>query len=188
MRNQIQPWMPVHRIGDLGVARSTFRAPLMPSRRRVGELPLSLQQWTGFATIVAAHDVEVRYELALRRVGISLRDFAVLAEIRQRRGIGQRALAERVGIGCSRLSDQLSCLETEGLVMRTLNESDLRRRRIYLTAEGDRALAEGRNRIEAADRAWLSPLPGSECPTFRALLERLLPRANDLWGGYRPIT
>ena len=183
-----RPWMPTHRTGDPGMERITFREPLMPSRRRSHELPKSLEHWTGFAVIVAAHDVEARYERALRPAGISLRDFAVLAEIRQRRGIGQRALAERVGIGCSRLSDQLSCLETAGLVMRTLNETDLRRRRIFLTDDGDRALAEGRERIDAADYAWQSGLRAGERPGFRAQLERLLPRARDMWSGYRPVT
>lgn len=149
---------------------------------------MSLQQWTGFAVIVAAHEVEVRYELALRPVGISLRDFAVLAEIRQRRGLGQTALAERVGIGSSRLSDQLSCLETEGLVERTLNETDLRRRRIFLTPEGDRALAAARERIEVADRAWQSSLRITERPLFRALLERLMSGARQASRGYRPVT
>jgi DNA-binding MarR family transcriptional regulator len=180
--------MPIHRTGDIGSERITFREPLMPSRRRTAELPVSLQEWTGFAVIVAAHAVEVRYERALRPVGISLRDFAVLAEIRQRRGIGQRALAERVGIGRSRLSDQLSCLETAGLVMRTLNEIDLRRRRIFLTPDGEHALAHGRQCIDTADKAWQSSLRARERPTFRALLEQLLPEARDPWRGYRLVT
>jgi DNA-binding MarR family transcriptional regulator len=188
MRHQLSPWMPRHRPGDAGAGPVTFRQPLMPSRRRTRELPLSLQQWTGFAVIVAAHEVEVRYELALRRVGISLRDFAVLSEARQRRGIGQRALAERVGIGCSRLSDQLRRLETEGLVERMLNESDLRRRRVFLTPEGDRALAEARDRIDTADRAWQSGLRITERPAFRALLERLLAGARHPSRGYRAAT
>ena len=177
-----------HNPRDPTAARLSFRAPLMPSRRRIRDVPVSLQQWTGFAVIVAAHQVEVRYELALRDVGISLRDFAVLAEIRQRRGLGQRALAEHVGVGDARLSDQLSCLETEGLVERTLNETDLRRRRIYLTPEGDLALAAARERIDATDRAWLSGLGSTERPRFRALLERLLAEARPLWRGYKAVT
>jgi DNA-binding MarR family transcriptional regulator len=175
----------VRRLGDPGVARVTFRAPLLPSRRRAQELPASLAHWTGFAVIVAAHDVEVRYELALRDTGISIRDFAVLAEARQRRGIGQRGLAQRVGIGYSSLSNQLSWLASAGLVRRGVSERDLRRRSVLLTPEGDHALAVARDLIDAAEKEWLAPLSEAERPAFRAGLERLLPETYDLWSGYR---
>jgi DNA-binding MarR family transcriptional regulator len=78
-----------------------------------------------------------------------------------------------VGLGRSRLSDHLSVLETEGLIERLLNERDLRRRRIWLTREGQLALADGRERIALADHNWMSPLSMTERPYFRAMIDRL---------------
>jgi MarR family transcriptional regulator for hemolysin len=157
----------------------------MPSRRRARELPVSLSHWTGFAVIVAAHDIEVRYEVALRDTGISVRDFAVLAEARQRRGIGQRGLAQRVGIGYSSLSDQLSAMADAGLVKRRVSATDLRRRSVLLTPDGDHVLAVARERIDSTDKNWLASLGDEERPAFRAMLERLLPETHDMWNGYR---
>jgi hypothetical protein len=79
------------RVGEPGTARMTFRGPLLPSRRRAGEVPVSLAAYHGFAVIAAAHDIEGRYERALYPAGVALRDFAVMAEIAQRPGIGRPA-------------------------------------------------------------------------------------------------
>jgi DNA-binding MarR family transcriptional regulator len=179
---------PGHRVGEPGTARVTFRGPLLPSRRRAEAVPDSITHYAGFAIIAAAHDIEGRYERCLHEAGISVRDFAVLAEAAQRQGIGQSALAWRVGLGRSRLSDQLSVLETEGLIERLLNERDLRRRRIWLTREGQHALAEGRERIGRADHNWLRPLTINERPYFRAILDRLGQEARGPRFGYPRVT
>jgi MarR family transcriptional regulator for hemolysin len=176
------------RVGAPGTARMTFRGPLLPSRRRAAEVPLSLAAYHGFAVIAAAHDIERRYEEALYPVGISLRDFAVMAEIAQRPGIGQAALAHRVGLGRSRLSDHLAVLETEGLIERLLNERDLRRRRIWVSREGQHALAEGRARIARADHNWMMKLKLAERVYLRAMLERLGPDARAIRVGYAAAT
>jgi DNA-binding MarR family transcriptional regulator len=176
------------RVGAPGTARMTFRGPLLPSRRRASEVPRSLSAYHGFAVIPAAHDIEGRYERVLYPVGISLRDFAVMAEIAQRPGIGQAALAHHVGLSRSRLSDHLSVLETEGLIERLLSERDLRRRRIWLSGEGRRALADGRERIARADHNWLMQLKLSERAYLRTLLDRLGPDGRDLRIGYPPAT
>ena len=176
------------RVGAPGTARMTFRGPLLPARRRAAEVPASLVAYHGFALIAAAHDIEGRYERALYDVGISLRDFAVIAEVAQRPGIGQAALAHRVGLGRSRLSDHLSVLETEGLIERLLNERDLRRRRIWISREGRHALADGRERLTRADDGWLMKLKLAERAYLRAMLDRLGPDDRVLRIGYPAAT
>jgi DNA-binding MarR family transcriptional regulator len=176
------------RVGEAGTSRLTFRGPLLPARRRASALPISISHWAGFAVIAAAHDVECRYERALFEAGISVRDFAILAEVAKRSGIGQKALAENVGLGRARVSDHLSVLETEGLIERLLNERDLRRRRIWLTREGQHVLAKGKEAIARADHNWMSPLKLSERPHFRAMLDRLGPDARGPRPGYPRVT
>lgn len=174
--------------GQQGPRLLTFRGPLLPSRRRAAKVPDSLVHYAGFAAIVAAHDIEGRYERALEPVGISVRDFVVLAEIGRSPGIGQLALAERVGLGRSRLSDHLSTLETNALTERLLNVADLRRRRVWLTSYGQSALADGRRRIERADRNWLMALAIQEKIAFRTFLDRLEPATRAPRLGYPPAT
>lgn len=176
------------RVGEPGTARMTFRGPLLPSRRRAGEVPVSLAAYHGFAVIAAAHDIEGRYERALYPAGVSLRDFAVMAEIAQRPGIGQAGLADHVGLGRSRLSDHLSVLETEGLIERLLSERDLRRRRIWLSSEGRHVLADARERIAHCDHNWMMRLKLAERVYLRALLERLGPDGRSIRVGYAAAT
>jgi DNA-binding MarR family transcriptional regulator len=180
------PWET--RVGAKDTARMTFRGPLLPSRRRAVELPRSLAAYHGFALIAAAHDIETRYERDLYPVGISVRDFAVMAEIAQRPAIGQAALAHHVGLSRSRLSDHLSVLETEGLIERLLSERDLRRRRIWLSNEGRYALSHGRERLQRADHNWMMRLSMPERTYLRAILDRLGPDGRDMRIGYPAAT
>lgn len=164
---------PPLRVGERGNLRITFRAPLLPSRRRCTDLPVSLSTWTGFAVITCAHQIEVLYEEALRPTGITVRDFAVLSEAAQRAGISQTALAERVGITRPRLSDHLARLEGTGYIERRLDIVDLRRRRIWLSHEGAEMLEEARVAIGRADHLWLLRLHHRDRPLFRASVDRL---------------
>jgi DNA-binding MarR family transcriptional regulator len=153
---------------------STFRGPLLP-RGRTSDLPVSLSRWTGFALIVAANAVEERYARAAREAGISLRDFVVLAEIGQRPGLSQTALSERVGLTRARVSQQLAVLDTAGYVAREMNELDLRRRRLWLSGNGERVVEEVAETLSTVDHGWLSVLERGERIVFAAALKRLRP-------------
>jgi DNA-binding MarR family transcriptional regulator len=158
------------RIGD-GV--STFRGPLLI--RDGYEVPVSLERWSGFVLIVAAHAVEQRYAHAMRDLGISLRDFVMLSEIAARPGLSMTALSQRLGISRSRTSEQLDVLDMAGCVRREMNRYDLRRRNIWITAPGRRELEEARERIDRVDKHLLIPLESRERPWFAAALRRLPP-------------
>jgi DNA-binding MarR family transcriptional regulator len=154
-----------------GVA--TFRGPLLPARRRDLGLPIALEPWTGFALIVAAHTIERRFAHAAYLLGISLRDFVVLAEAARVPGISNGALAERVGLGRSRMSEQLAVLEAAGYVTRELNVFDLRMRRVYPTFDGQQVVEEAAERLTELDRGWLSLLAPAERRAFTAVVRRL---------------
>jgi DNA-binding MarR family transcriptional regulator len=168
----------------------TVRGPLLPSRsrRKGARLPGTLSRWAGFTVIDAAHDVERRYAKAMRDIGTSLRDFVVLSEIDRRPGIGQSALAWRLGLGRSRLSEQLAVLDGAGYIERQINELDLRKRRIWVSGQGLVLLEEARAVASRVDNAWLAGLSQVERDHLRAFLRRLSPGATSRGTAGRPAS
>jgi DNA-binding MarR family transcriptional regulator len=159
----------------------TFRGPLLPrDRRRDRPLPRSLERWSGFVAIAAAHAVEERYAAIVRNQGISLRDFVLLVELARHQGISQSHLAHRVGLGRSRVSEQLTVLDTAGYVSRELNQLDLRKRRIWISWTAQQIVEDLTEQITKVDNGWLSPLePRHERPAFVAALRRLPPAVSE---------
>jgi DNA-binding MarR family transcriptional regulator len=136
---------------------------------------VSLQRYAGFVLLVVADAIETRYASATYNLGFSLRDFVLMAEIAQRPGISQAALAERVGLGRSRVSEQLAVLDTAGYVERQTDIYDLRRRRIWISANAQRALEDATERLTDIDHGWLSSLAPFDRHCFTASLRRLPP-------------
>jgi DNA-binding MarR family transcriptional regulator len=151
----------------------TFRGPLLSNRRRDG-VPVSLQRYTGFVLIVMADVIETEYAKRIYELGFSLRDFVLMAEIAQRPGLSQQALAERVGLGRSRVSEQLAVLDTAGYVVREMDIVDLRRRRLWVTSQAQLALEDATERLTQIDRALLSRQAPHDRHQFTATLRRLM--------------
>ncbi|MEA2421244.1 MAG: hypothetical protein QOF55_343 [Thermoleophilaceae bacterium] len=162
-----------HTARRLAQGVDSFRGPLLPTGRRDPGLPRSLERWVGFAMIVAAHGIERRYAREIKELGISLRDFVVLAEIEQRAGLSQTALADRVGLTRARVSEQLAVLDQAGYIQRELDELDLRRRRLWVGREGHVILDEARQRVTEVDDAWLRTLGRQNRPFFTSALRNL---------------
>jgi DNA-binding MarR family transcriptional regulator len=155
----------------------TFRGPLLTAGRSHPPLPVSLAAWPGFGLIATANWIERQYANALYELGISLRDFVLLAEIAQRPGLSQATLAKRVGLKRSRVSEQLSVLDTAGYIERELNPYDLRKRKLWITDNGQVVFEEGAERVALIDAGWLSRIPRDSQPFFKAAV-RLLPPAT----------
>jgi len=151
----------------------TFRGPLLPAGRRDPGIPVALEAWPGFALITVAHWIERRYAAAMEEIGISLRDFVVLAEIARRPGLSQATLAKRAGLSRSRVSEQLEVLETAGYVWREINPRDLRRRRLLISRDGRDVVEEGKQRLTAIDKHWLSRIDRTRRPFLIAALRLL---------------
>ena len=97
----------------------------------------------------------------MRRGGLSLAQFGLMAQIAAAPDDTLGALAERTGLDQSTLSRNLRALEAAGLVEIAVADEDQRRRAVWLTEEG----AE---RLEAAIPVWRD--------AHAALAERLDPR------------
>jgi DNA-binding MarR family transcriptional regulator len=161
----------------------SFQSPLLPGRRGNPSLPIALEGYAGFTLIVVAHAVEQRYASAMRQLGISLRDVVVLAEVARAPGVSQGALAERVGLSRSRLSEQIETLATAGYVERPISPRDLRVRRIFPTFPGQEVVEAARPRLDEVDRGWLSGIEAAGRPAFLAGLHRLAPALTNRFGG-----
>jgi DNA-binding MarR family transcriptional regulator len=153
----------------------TWRGPLLPAGRADPSLPVSLDAWTGFRVIDLAHWIEHQYARAMRNLGISLRDFILLAEIAQRPGLSQSNLAKRVGLKRSRVSEQLAVLDTAGYIQRDINLLDLRKRKLWIAPAGQVVVEEAKERLALVDSAWLSGLEKDSRPFFAASIRRLPP-------------
>jgi DNA-binding MarR family transcriptional regulator len=151
----------------------TFRGPLMPTGRREQGLPISLERFAGFTSVFVAHTLERSYARGLGSLGISLRDFVLLAEIDQRPGLSQSVLAERVGLTRARVSEQLAVLDTAGYISREINRLDLRKRRLWISQPGQVVLEEAKERLTAIDNGWLSALDPHTRPFFTSALRTL---------------
>jgi DNA-binding MarR family transcriptional regulator len=153
----------------------TFRGPLLTAGRSHPVVPVSLEAWSGFALIAAANWIECQYAKAIYELGISLRDFVLLAEIAQRPGLSQATLAKRVGLRRSRVSEQLDVLDTAGYIAREINRNDLRKRRLWISSNGNAVVEEGKLRLTAIDAGWLALLPRESRPFFTAAVRELPP-------------
>lgn len=134
---------------------------------------MSLERFAGFTIVFVAHALEQRYARGLRSLGISVRDFVLLAEIDQRPGLSQSVLAERVGLTRARVSEQLAVLDRAGYVTREMNRIDLRKRRLWISHPGQVVLEEAKARLDLIDAGWLSTLDLRARPFFTAAVREL---------------
>lgn len=111
--------------------------------------------------------VSRRLRLEAQKVGLSIQDATLLAQIRKAPGVGVSALAEAEGTSKPTMSAHIKRLEAEGLIGRSSHADDGRRSGLSITPAGARkldALRRGRNdwladhlaRLPAADRAALA--------------------------------
>lgn len=80
--------------------------------------PLRLDQYLPYLINRAGMSLAMRFGATLRREGVSLQDWRVLAALRERNGQRLTELAERTSIEISTLSRLVAGLEASGLVIR----------------------------------------------------------------------
>lgn len=108
---------------------------------------VALETCVGLNARAAARHVTEFIEARLAKGGMSLSRFSLLAQIATQNDDSLTALAERTGIDQSTLSRNIKVLERDGLVEVAIFSPDQRRRAIWLTERGARAL-------EAAIPLW----------------------------------
>jgi DNA-binding MarR family transcriptional regulator len=130
---------------------------------RINELPTWL-----------VNQVALEANRLVGEAGVRKHRFAVLTALAERGPASQAELGRTVWMDRSDMHAVLRELEDEGLVARTQDEQDRRRNVVSLTPAGERALADLRKRVAAAQESLLEPLSAAERRELRRLLGRIL--------------
>ena len=117
--------------------------------------------------VLAGHDLKPR----------QLRILDLLAD---RGPVGQRELAELVGVDHSVLVNLLHPLEAARLIKRERDTVDRRRHLVSIAAAGGRRLAEADQAFRDPEDAFFAPLSDDERLFLHALLSRLRDAASSL--------
>ncbi|MFF4752114.1 MarR family winged helix-turn-helix transcriptional regulator [Streptomyces sp. NPDC002514] len=101
--------------------------------------------------------------------------YAVLRAVGEQPGIEQSAVAVSAGIDKATLAAVLLRLEQRGLIIRTVDLADRRRRLVHLTEEGDQEIRQTFPVAAEVDAALLDRLT----PKERTQLQHLLAKLTD---------
>ncbi|MFK4084109.1 MarR family winged helix-turn-helix transcriptional regulator [Kribbella sp. NPDC020789] len=136
-----------------------------------------METLSGTTTFVL-HKVAVasRRAIAARlaeRPGLTLWEYAALAELTDQGAVAQHVLASGLGIDASDMVRLMDDLIGKGLVARDRDPADRRRYRIDLTAKGRRATKTARAVIQEVEQTTLQPLSAAERATLLELVAKV---------------
>jgi MarR family transcriptional regulator, lower aerobic nicotinate degradation pathway regulator len=129
---------------------------------------MSLEDLTPYLLSLSGR--EARRRMAAR---VSLAEFALLAALDESGPASQRTLGERLRKDPADMVRLLDAAESSGLVARSADPSDRRRRRVALTAAGSDALASAMAAAREVQDSLLAALDADERRVLHALLLRL---------------
>jgi len=110
---------------------------------------------------------------ALAEHGLKPRHLRILDLLADRGPVGQRELAELMGIDHSVVVQLLNPLEADRLIRRERDKVDRRRHVVTIAAAGKRRLAEADQAFRDAEDAFFGTLAADEREQLHALLSRL---------------
>ena len=111
-------------------------------------------------------------------LGITNRQYGILAALKQRPGIDQISVARLLGLDRSTTGMVIKTLEAVGLIVRTVGARDRRRSSLALTRAGERMLGRLAGPARRARSRVLSCFTPSERAQFLVLLEKFIARNN----------
>jgi DNA-binding MarR family transcriptional regulator len=107
-------------------------------------------------------------------LGMRLKEFAMLAHLREHSPIPQQELGEMLCIDANNLVLLLNELELKSFALRRRDPSDRRRHLVEITDEGLRAFEQAELGIESVEDGVLASLTSSERVELQALLSKAL--------------
>ena len=137
----------------------------------------------GFTLTILGEAFSRHIRAVLAEHDLKPRQLRILDLLADRGPIGQRELAELMGIDHSVLVNLLNPLEAARLVKRERDTVDRRRHVVTIAKAGQRRLTQADQAFRDAEEAFFAPLSGDERDQLHALLARLrvatLPAADD---------
>lgn len=100
--------------------------------------------------------------------------FALMNALLETPGVDQVTLSNRVAFDAATSGSVIGRLEAKGWVRRDADTHDRRRKLLYITPEGTRALKGMNAAVERAQENILAPLAAQERQTFMQLLAQLV--------------
>ncbi|MBZ2198245.1 MarR family winged helix-turn-helix transcriptional regulator [Occultella gossypii] len=129
-----------------------------------------------------------RFAERVATLGVVPGDVGLLRLIATHPGVSQRALADLLGVGPSRVVALVDGLERKGLAQRTRSETDRRHHELSLTAAGRSVLTDMRELGAAHEADLLRGLTVAERHTLGSLLATIAASHDlppDVHPGYR---
>ncbi len=139
-------------------------------------LPDTLSARTSYLLGRAAAAVQALGEGDLEPLGITPREYTVLAVLADRSPLSQTQVAEVLGLDRTTILKLAASLERRGLVVREHDVHDKRAYAVALTPEGDATRRRALKLLLACERRFLRPLAADE----RVQLHDLLKRVTEL--------
>ncbi len=140
------------------------------------KLPENLSARTSYLLGRAAARVQAMGERDLEPLGITPREYSVLAVLAERSPLSQTRVAEILGLDRTTILKLGASLEAKHLVVRERDANDARAYAVALTPAGDQLRAEAFELLLACEAQFLTSLNRKE----RAQLHDLLARVTDL--------
>jgi DNA-binding MarR family transcriptional regulator len=136
-------------------------------------VPETLADRTGFLISVAHLTTRERANELLRPHGVVVRDVGLMSLLDAHGPSSQQALARRLSVSATMITQIVDEAEARGLVERRRNPDDRRSYLVTLTPAGARKLAEGRRLAEVMAAEIAEPLGAEGDRELRALLRKL---------------
>lgn len=114
------------------------------------------------------------FAFTVGEVGLTPRQYAVMAAIAESEEPSQTTLVERTGIDRSTMADIVRRLTSRGLVQRRRTRRDARRYAVRLTDKGEGALRLAEPAARSTDERILSALPATQRDAFLRSLARIV--------------
>ena len=128
---------------------------------------------TGISLTILGESFQRHIRAVLAEHDLKPRQLRILDLLADRGPIGQRELAELMGIDHSVLVNLLNPLEAARMVKRVRDTVDRRRHVVTLAAAGKRRLTQADQAFRDAEDAFFAPLADDEREQLHSLLSRL---------------
>jgi MarR family transcriptional regulator, organic hydroperoxide resistance regulator len=135
--------------------------------------PLKLDLYLPYLINRAGVSLAIRFSGALRKAGITLQDWRVLAALREHDGQRLTELASRTSIEVSTLSRLVGGLEANGLVSRNRDSGDARAIAIRLTSAGEAVTVMLTPSAAELERLAVAGLSDADIAQLKNLLHRI---------------
>ena len=148
-----------------------------------GDVPAPLADRTGFLVARAHFSGRERANELLRPLGIVVRHFGILSLLHEHGPSSQQALAKRLSVSPTMITQIVDEVEALGLATRRRNPDDRRSYLVTLTPEGRRKLKAARRPLKTVSDEYAAAIGEDGDRELRELLRKMLSARPSRVGG-----